>query len=423
MAFEAKVVDLDGLRVVLVKDDRQSVTVRALVGSGSREEDDAVAGVSHFLEHYVFKGTKKFPGIFDVMEVVETVGGAQNAYTSNSEIGFWVKTDKDKLDLAVRVIGQLVTEPLLPPAHFKKERGTILEELKRYEDMPDSKAFEALWSLHFGENNLGRPIIGTRESLARLKPADLRTYMGRWFVKSNVIVGVVGNFEEKELLDMIRREFAGLINGTKQLPAKFAYHRSQQKEKRLKLISQKTEQTQLVIGFNGLPIGHPSRWAMHLTNIILGGGVISRLFREVREKKGWAYSIGSGTESFVDTGTFLISAGLVSDKIKEAVDLILAIVMGTTIKGKWRVTQKELDIAKGCYQGRVSLNFDRPEKVLGYALDDLMFEDKIYTPEELKEQAEKVTLDDINEVCKLIFKPENMSLVILGDYEKMPIEI
>ncbi len=422
MAFGAKVVDLDGLRVVLVKDERQSVTVQALIGSGSREESEAVAGVSHFLEHFVFKGTKKFPGMFDIDDAVETVGGAKNAFTSNSEIGFWVKTDKEKIDLAMRVVGQLVTEPLLSAKHFDKERGTILEELKLYEDLPDSKAFEELWQTLFGKTNLGRPTIGTRASLAAMKPADLRVYMDKWFTKDNMIVGVVGNWgDEAELLTLIRKEFAGVIEKNQSAPAKYRYLGKKQIKPRLGLVSRKTEQAQLAVGMAALPIGHPLRYAMYLTNVILGGGTISRLFREVREKKGWAYSIGSGTESFVDTGAFFIGAGLPKDRVKEATDLILEIVMGTNKKGKWSINQKELDVAKQCYQGRISLNFDRPEKVLGYALNDLMFEGKIYTPEEIKENVAKVTLEEVREVCRLIFQLEKLNLVVLGDYDKMPI--
>ncbi|MBI1872020.1 insulinase family protein [Candidatus Collierbacteria bacterium] len=424
MAFAPKVVDLDGLRVVLVKDDRQSVTVQAMVGTGSREESDEVAGVAHFLEHFVFKGTRKFPGMFDIDEAVDMVGGARNAYTSNGDIGFWVKVDKEKVDLAVKIVGQLVTEPLLPGRHFEKERGTIIEELNLYEDMPDSKAFEEQWKLLFGKTNLGRPVIGTRESLANMKPSDLRHYLDKWFVKDNMLIGVVGNWDsESRLLDSIKIEFEGIIRGKDKSPKKYSYRHTPQKKARFGLVSRKAEQAQLSIGLTALPIGHPLRYAMYLVNIILGGGSISRLFREVREKRGWAYSIGSGTDSFVDAGAFLIGAGLPRDKIKEAVDLITQIMWGLPGMGKWGIKEKELAMAKECYRGRISLNFDRPERVLGYALSDLMFENKIYTPEEIKESADKVTMKEIREVCRMIFKPSHLNMVILGDYEKLPVEI
>ena len=132
MSFAPKVVNLSGLKVILVKDDRESVVVQTLVGTGSREETDTTAGSAHFLEHFVFKGTAQFPGMFDISDAIDEVGGARNAFTSNHVVGFWAKTAKHKLDLAVKVVGQLVTEPLLPAKHFAKERGTILEELRMY---------------------------------------------------------------------------------------------------------------------------------------------------------------------------------------------------------------------------------------------------------------------------------------------------
>src|SRR3989344_3130770 len=342
MSFAPKVVNLSGLKVILVKDDRESVVVQTLVGTGSREETDATAGSAHFLEHFVFKGTKKFPGMFDISDAIDEVGGARNAFTSNHVVGFWAKTAKHKLDLAVKVVGQLVTEPLLPakhfakergtileelrmyedlpdskaldrnkwdwgvkvvgqlvtepllPAkHFAKERGTILEELRMYEDLPDSKAFEESWKSLFGKTNLGRPIIGTEKSLQEMKLDYLHDYMNKWFLPENMLVGVVGNWGgDRELLSLIEREFAGIIGKKKGVPSKDTFEWKVQTKPRTTLISRKTEQANLSIGLPGLPIGHPGRWAMYLANIILGGGGLSRLFKEVREKRGWAYSIG-----------------------------------------------------------------------------------------------------------------------------------
>jgi len=165
MRFLPKVHKLGNLRVVLVPEERESVTVRVMVGTGSREETDKEAGSAHFLEHFVFKGTKEFPKMYDINEAVEKVGGAFNAYTGQNEMGFWVKMDKGNLGLAARIVGQIVTEPVLPKEHFDKERGTILEELYMYEDRPNSKAAEECERLIFGQTNMGRPIIGTVESL------------------------------------------------------------------------------------------------------------------------------------------------------------------------------------------------------------------------------------------------------------------
>ena len=423
MSFAPKVVNLSGLRVILVKDDRESVVVQTLVGTGSREEADGVAGSAHFLEHFVFKGTKKFPGMFDISDAIDAVGGGRNAFTSNQVVGFWAKTAKHKLDLAVKVVGQLVTEPILPEEHFDKERGTILEELKMYEDQPDSKAGEEMWKLLYGKTNMGRPVIGTKKSLLAMTPAALHKYMDRWFVPENMLVGVVGNWgNDKELLKLIEKEFVGLFD-RKGLPKKNIFSWGKMAGLKTKLISRKTEQANLAMGLPGLPIGHPIRYASYLTNIIFGGGGLSRLFKEVREKRGWAYSIGSGTESFSDSGAVVVGGGLPKDKLKDAVELIVDIMAGLGGSGRWGITEKDLAIAKECYKGRVSLAYDDPKKVMDFALNEMMFEGKIYPPEEIKANADKVTLEEIRDYCQMIFKPEKLSLAVVGDYEKLPFEI
>lgn len=424
MAFAPKVVTIDGLKVILVKDDRESVMAQALLGSGSREETDEVAGAAHFLEHYVFKGTKKFPGMFDVSDAIDEVGGARNAFTGNNEMGFWAKTAKEKIDLAVKVVGQLVSEPLLPEKHFNKERGTILEELRMYEDLPDSKSFEEQWKLLFGQTNIGRPIIGTEKSLAAMKPSCLHDYMNKWFVPDNMLVGVVGNFgSEAKLLSLIEKEFKKILGNKRPVLKKDVFKWGTFGKPKATLVSRKTEQANLSIGLPGLPIGDERRYAMYLTNVILGGGGLSRLFKEVREKRGWAYSIGSGTESFADVGAILVGGGLPKDKLADAVGLITQIMWGIGGTGKYGITSKDLAIAKECYKGRISLAYDNPEKVMGFALNEMMFEGKIYTPEEHKEAAGKVTLEEVREYCRMIFKPEQMALAVVGDYEKLPFEI
>lgn len=423
MSFVPRIVEVGPLRVVLVREDRESVMVQALVGSGSREETDEIAGSAHFLEHFVFKGTKKFPKMFDISDAIDAVGGGGNAFTGNNQMGFWVKTAKHQVELAVSIVGQLVTEPILPEKHFDKERGTIMEELKMYEDLPDSKAGEEMWKLLYGKTNMGRPIIGTKKSLAEMTPVALHDYMNKWFVPENMLVGVVGDWgDDRDLIRLIEKEFGGLLD-RKGVLMKDSFAWGEKKRPKTKLVSRKTEQANLSLGLPGLPIGHRMRYVSQLVNIILGGGGLSRLFKEVREKRGWAYSVNSGTENFTDSGVVLVGAGLPKERLQDAVGLILEIIWGIGGRGKWGITAKDLAVAKECYKGRVSLAYDNPGKVLGYALNELMFEGKILTPDEIKENADRVTLEEVGEYCKMIFKPEYLSLAVVGDYEKLPFEV
>jgi predicted Zn-dependent peptidase len=423
--FMPKTVNLDGLRVVMVPDERESVTVRVLLGTGSRDEAADVSGVAHFLEHFVFKGTKAFPGMFDINEAVEKVGGKFNAYTGEDTMGFWVKVGKEDLAVAVKILGQMIGEALLPEEHFDKERGTILEELKMYEDRPASKAGLELMAVTFGrESSLGRPIIGTVASLEKMKTDNLRQVMESWFVKENMLVGIVGSFEEAEFLKLLKKEFRAVWERKSKLPKKDKYVWKRQTKPELSLVSKADlKQANLALGFRGIKLIHPLRYALGQTSLILGQSSISRLFKEVREKRGWAYSIGSSVFKLTDVGIVEVGAGLPKDKLGEAVKLILEIVYGLGGENKWRITEKELKEAKVCSLGRHSLSCDVPENVLSWALHDWHFEGKIYTPEEIKEKIRGVSLEEVQRICRQVFRAENLSLVVVGDYEKLPFSL
>lgn len=424
MRFEPKVFNLGKLKVVLVKELRESVTVRAMIGTGSREETDKEAGSAHFLEHFVFKGTRKFPKMFDVNEAVEKVGGAFNAYTGQNEMGFWVKMDKTNLPLAVELVGQLITEPVLPKEHFDKERGTILEELHMYEDRPNSKAAETMTAVLYGKTNLGRPIIGTVESLNGMTVEDLRKYFEKWFVANNIIVGIVGDYGSDEYaLELVKKEFALLLDDKREIPKKDVFKWDEQTAPRTRLVTRKLDQAAVYMGFRGLPIKHELRYALEIANQIFGDGWMSRLLREVREERGWAYSIGSGVDQYQDVGEVIVGAGLPKSKLNEAVELITEIAFGLSGKNKWGITKEEIEVAKDTYRGRLALTFDKPEEVLGSALEDLMFEGDIRTPKEIMEKIDKVTLDEVKRVSEMIFKPENLSVAVVGNYKELNFKI
>ncbi|KKS32039.1 MAG: Processing protease [Candidatus Collierbacteria bacterium GW2011_GWB2_42_12] len=401
---------------MLVPEERESVTVRVMIGTGSREETDKEAGSAHFLEHFVFKGTRKFPRMFDINEAVEKVGGAFNAYTGQNEMGFWVKMDKGHVALATEIVGQVVTEPVLPKEHFNKERGTILEELHMYEDRPNSKAAEECEKLLYGKTNMGRPIIGTVESLEAMTVEELRKYFEKWFVAENIVLGVVGEYgSDESMLELIKKEFGPLIDDSRTLSKKDKFSWDVQKKPRIKLVSRKVEQAAVYVAFRGIKMTDERRFTLELLNIIYGDGWMSRLMREVREERGWAYAIGSGVEEFSDAGSVMVGAGLPKNKLNEAVELITEISVGLAGGNVWAIKDGELEIAKDCFRGRLALAFDKPEEVLGSALEDTLFREKIYSPEEIMEKIESVSMEDIRSLAAEIFKKENMSIAVVGD--------
>ena len=424
MAFQPRIVNLDGLRVVLVKDDRQSVMVQSLIDAGSREETEKQAGSAHFLEHFVFKGTKKYPGVFDISGKVESVGGKYNAWTSHSDTGFWVKTAKEKLDLGLSLVGQMMSEPNLPQEYFDKERGTILQEYYMYEDQPQAKAWRAMWEKMLGRTNMGRQVIGTLKSLKEMKLDYLKEFMNTWYGAENMLVGVVGAYgDEKELLKNIRTEFAGVYLRKGKLPVRDVFRWGDQEKPKISLVKRKTDQAAVSMGIPGTELLSKYRYVRYLVNIILGGSSISRLFLEVREKRGWAYSVGSEVESFKDFGVVGVGGGFPTDKVHDAVSLIVEIMGGLGGKSKWEITQKDLEMAKECYTGRMSLKFDKPEQVLSMTMSSLIEEGKIYTPEHHIEQAKKVTMDQIKEYCHEIMDLKKVNIGILGDYKEVPVKL
>ncbi len=420
MRFSPKTYKLGKLRVVLVPEERESVTVRVMIGTGSREETDKEAGSAHFLEHFVFKGTRKFPKVFDINEAVEKVGGAFNAYTGQNEMGFWVKMDKGHVALATEIVGQVVTEPVLPKEHFGKERGTILEELYMYEDRPNSKAAEECEKLLYGNTNMGRPIIGTVKSLKAMTVESLRKYFEKWFTGENIVVGVVGKYgTDAEMLDLIKKEFTPLIDDKRALPKKDRFSWDKQEKPKVKLVSRKVEQAAVYMAFRGIKMTDERRFTLELLNIIYGDGWMSRLMREVREERGWAYAIGSGIDQFTDAGSVMVGAGLPKNKLNEAVELITEISLGLAGGNVWAIKDEELKVAKDCFRGRLALAFDKPEEVLGNALEDTLFRKKIFSPEEIMDRIEKVTMDDIRSLASEIFKKGNLSIAVVGDYKKL----
>ena len=293
-----------------------------------------------------------------------------------------------------------------------------------YEDRPNSKAAEECEKLIFGKTNMGRPIIGTVKSLNEMTVEELRRYFEKWFVAENIVVGVVGAYGKDEgVLDVIKKEFAPLIDDERKTPTKNKFVWDEQKEPRLKLTSRKVEQAAVVMAFRGIRMHDERRWALGLTNMILGDGWLSRLMKEIREERGWAYGIGSDVEMFSDAGCVFIGAGLPKNKLNEAVELITEISLGLHGGSKWQITAEEVVTAKDTFRGRLALAFDRPEEVLGSALENTTFREKIYSPEEMIEKVEKVTLKEVQDIAKEIFKRENLSISVVGNYKKLDFKI
>ena len=398
----------NGLRMISHRmPGMQSVAVGIWIKVGGRYETTQNKGISHYLEHLLFKGTKKY-SCRKLKEAIEGVGGSLNGFTSEELTCYLAKLPRRYLGLGLDVLSDMVLNPLLPEAEVEKERTVILEELKMYKDQPQSYVYDLLDELLWPGQILGMNIIGSLETVNSIKREDLREYSLRHYTPLNIVVSAAGALEDDELLKKAKKIFSRCegneINS-------FEPAVEQQAQPQLKVFDKATEQTHLALGFHSLKREHPLKYAQGLLHVILGANMSSRLFEEVREKKGLAYEIGTQVKRFQDTGAFLVHAGIDNRKVLEAVELILA-ELGR-IKGSL-VSLDELKRAKDFYLGQMGLALeDRLDHMLWIG-ENVSTLDKIYTLQEITKGIQAVSREDIREAARRIFQEKGLNLALIG---------
>ncbi|MEK7111829.1 MAG: pitrilysin family protein, partial [Patescibacteria group bacterium] len=299
----------------------ESATVSVWVKTGSRMEEDRVAGISHFLEHMVFKGSKKRPTAKEIAEAVDSIGGEFNAATSKDWTNFYIKARAGNLETAFDVLSDMVLNPVLKEEEIEREKGVIVEEIRMYEDTPMFRIGDIYEQLAFFGNSLGRDIIGSEKTVKGVKRDDFIRYRNIHYYPENILVTVAGGVDKKEADKLAERYFAGLKSGKKaQSPEGF---KAKNKGPRVRLYSKKKEQAHLILGFLGKGRGYKGRFAEAVLASILGGGMSSRLFSEVRERRGLAYSIKTSVERYDETGYMGTYAGIDPKRVDEAIKVIL----------------------------------------------------------------------------------------------------
>jgi len=297
----------------------RSVAIGVWLRRGSRHETAAASGVSHFIEHMVFKGTKHRSAERIAAEV-DSIGGYMDAFTAKEYASFHLKVLDEHLPLAVEILGDIVQNPLFDPQEMAREKKVIFEEMSMVEDTPDDLVMEIFSEAFWPDHPLGRPILGTRKSVSGFKRADLAGYFSRVYRPDNILIAAAGHLEHGALEALVSRHFAGVERrgATPQAPARAARPpatacRTVTRSKR------ELEQVHLCLGAPAYPQAHPDRYALYLMNTVLGGSMSSRLFQNVREKRGLVYSISSGTTAYSDSGVLTIYAGTRLDSVSEVV--------------------------------------------------------------------------------------------------------
>lgn len=404
----------NGLRIITVPMEQvRSATLFIMVGAGSRYETRETNGLSHFLEHMFFKGTKKRPTAFDIFSVIDAVGGEYNAGTAKDYIEFHIKTASFHLDLALDVLTDTLLNSKFEDEEIEREKGVITEEINMREDTPMVKVADIFEELLYGDSPLGRDIAGQKEVIKKFKRKDFLSYVKDFFVPNNLVITIAGDFKKRKTLEMISNRFNRLPKSS--LP-EWEKLEEEQKSPNILLKHKKTDQAHFCLGVRAYPLGHKTRYTMAVLNTILGKTASSRLHTEVREKRGLAYYVRSGRQSYKDVGYWVTQAGVDVGKLGEAVKVILAELV--KIKGrKIKIKNEELARAKEHLKGRLILSLESSGAVASLYGGQELLEDKIRTPKQIITRLDKVTIEDVQKAAQEIFTPERLNLAIIGPYK------
>lgn len=386
----------------------QSVAIGIWIKVGGRYETPEYKGIAHYLEHLVFKGSKKY-SCRRIKESIEGVGGSLNGFTSEELTCYLAKLPNLHLDLALDILSDMALNPLLQPEEIEKERTVILEEAKMYKDLPQSYVYDLLDELLWPNHPLGMSIIGTPESIGRINKESLSLFKNRYYAPSNIVVSAAGCLEHSSFTKRVENIFSTHKN--RNLNALLKVKEGAQYQPQLKLLHKETEQTHLALGFHGFRRGDPLRYAMGLLHIILGANMSSRLFNELREKRGLAYEIGTQAKYFHDTGAFIVHAGIDNRKVNESIEVILKELKRTKDK---LVSVDEFKRAKEFYLGQLILSLEETLDHMLWIGESTATRDEVYSLKDIIKKINKVRREDIRKVADTVFNEKSLNLALIG---------
>lgn len=402
----------NGLRIITVPmKSTRAVTVLVVVGTGSKYETKEINGISHFLEHMFFKGTKKRPTTLKIAETLDKVGGVYNAFTSEEFTGYWAKVGWRHLDLALDWVSDIFLNSKLEQKEIKREKGVIIEEINMYLDTPVDYIGDLWEKLLYGDQPAGWLTIGEKKNILKFERGCLLDYFRNHYSTLNTVVCIAGNFNQKEVKKKIKRYFKSL---KKKPPKEKLKVIEKQKRPKSLVYYKKTDQTHLCLGVRGYNLFQSEKYAQEILATILGANMSSRLFISVRAKKGLCYYIRTSSDYSTDTGYLVTQAGVPHKNIGKVIDLILKEYKDLKTK---KVSAQELQKAKDYLKGVSILSLESSDvRASFYSLQELLSR-KILTPEEKFAKLDKVTPNDVQKVAQNIFRPEKLNLALIGPHK------
>lgn len=385
------------------------VTIMVMFGVGSRYEKKESAGISHVLEHMHYKGTKKRPTAIAIAEFIDSLGAENNAFTGKEVTGYYTKLRPKHLEKGFDFLADLLQNPIFDAREMEREKNVILQEINMYEDLPMEMVGNYFERVIFGDNALGREVIGTKESVKSVSREALVSYRDNYYQAENTVIVVAGNFgqySEEALIDMLRKYF---IFGTElsEEPEPVAIG----SDNRCIIYKKPTEQSHIILGFKTVPINHPDYFSLELLATILGGSMSSRMFVQIRERRGLAYSVKTYTSNYKESGTLFTQAGVEHDKADEALKAIADEYR--TIREK-KVPAGELNKAKEVIVGKMMIKLEDSGDLAHHYATEALLSEKIMTPNEIIKAYSRVTQDDILKLAQKYFTKESAGLAFIG---------
>lgn len=393
----------------------KATTALVIFKTGSKNETRETSGLSHFLEHMFFKGTKNRPNTLVLSSEMDSLGGEYNAFTSKEYTGYWFKVANNKLNKALHLLSDMLFNSLFDEQEIEREKGVIIEELNMYQDNPRMHIEDVFESCLYGDTSAGWETIGTKENIRRFKRQDFLSYLEKQYGSRSayiVIAGAVKPTDKK----LVGKLFAGFKKNNYQDKPRLV---EKQSHPQLKLVPKKTDQLTLSLGVRTVKMGHPDEFKLKLLAIILGGSMSSRLFINLRERNGLAYYVRTSNEFYSDSGYLATQAGVPRDKIEMAIKIILAEYKQLT---KELVPEKELRRAKDILQGRVMLQMEASDNLANWYAQQAMYRKTVLTPGELVKKIKKINAADIQKVASQIFVNRNLNLAVIGNVNEKKIK-
>ena len=398
--------------------DTKSITTLVMYPVGSRYESEKMSGVSHFIEHMMFKGTKKRPNTLTLTREIDRLGAEYNAFTGKEYTGYYIKADAKYLSTSLDILSDMLFNSKFDEREIQKEKGVIVEEIRMYNDNPlmnIGNIFEEV--LFVGE--LSRDIAGTEKHVLSYKRKDILDYRDKYYSPNNMTIVLAGNIDEKTK-GLVEKYF-GIIKNNKKLNKNFVSGKfaESKKIKIIKIQNKKTDQAQMMLGFPGFAYNAKENSILTVLNTILGGSMSSRLFIQIRERRGLAYMVRSGAVNFRDIGYIYIRAGLEVKNINKAIEVIKTEIKKIIKNG---VSKKELADAKTHIRGSLTLSLEDSSAQANWIAKEALFMDEIKVPEDRLLEIEKVTNEEIKNLAKKVFKFDQMRVAIIGDVEEKNIK-